>query len=174
MSQHLKFWRDFAFLLGYVFAINNLLDSRMRTLLCCVIFRHYLCHIVFLCPSIPSAPVLDAVVMTVVRGLSVLSITECKMLTILEWHQSEELQPPISFQTNPFSSLVYVNVCVQNMYTCLSVSVHLSLSELNGEKQVEWQPTLLILCLTCEIQHPLKWWDTSLPMGACVSVIKLW
>lgn len=72
MSQHQKFWRDLAFLLGYVFAIYNLLDSRMRTLLCCVIFCHYLCHIVFLFPSIPFALVLDAVVMTVVRGLGCL------------------------------------------------------------------------------------------------------
>lgn len=73
-------------MLGYVFAICNLLDSGMETWLCCVIFCHYLCHIVFLWPSIPSVLVLDVMVMTVVRGLGclqgrqllpVLSITEC-------------------------------------------------------------------------------------------------
>lgn len=78
-----------------------------------------------------------------------------------------------------FPSAVYVNVCVYSVcgLACLplpSPSVHPSLAELKGEKQVERQPTLLGLCLTCEIQHPLRWCDTSLPMGARLILIKLW
>lgn len=158
------------------------LDTFLQHSLRLTVDRNDVLLCIILSATLPSSPpsfplILDVVVMTVVRGLRclkgrqllpILSITECQALTILEWNESREVQPPTSFQTN-----VYVNVCAYStvctlaclclclLRVCPSLAFWYILLSVT-ERQVEWRPTLLALCLTCEIQHPLRWCDTSL------------
>lgn len=128
----------------------------------------------------------NVVVMTAVQGwgicrelnyLLILSSSESWALRILERNESK---PPTSQLPNPFLHRPRECLCIQyarSLFSVCLLSIALSLihsAESNGEEQVDLRPTLLALCLTCEIQHPLRWCDTSLPSGACSSIIKLW
>lgn len=172
-------------MLGYVFAIYNLLDSRMGTWLCCVIFCHYLLSH---CLSLALHSLCSC---TRCRGHDSCQgsgVSAGKTITSRPFHHwmlntdnlgvKSKWRAVASYRfpdKSFFFSHLCKCLCIQyvHLLVCLD-SVHLSLSELNGEKQLEWKPTLLILCLTCEIQHPLRGCDTSLPMGACLILIKLW